>query len=122
MIAFLGPESILAGNAVYCAVAENGFLNLKSLIYQYINSGLIFENSGLLQQLLPKFESDAGVTSAAFQNCVTQNANNQFVLDVTNNSQVNATPTVLYNGIKLNAQTQLYNENGFKSAVGLNSI
>ena len=125
VLGFLGPDSLAAANAVYCAVGANKFLDLKTVLHNNVQAGLLMENSGIMGIFLPTYEAQLGLVDQNFQNCVGVNKYLPLVRYLNNQADINnlpGTPAVYLNGTKLDNQTQLFNEAGFKTAVGLSAV
>jgi protein-disulfide isomerase len=99
-LAFIGQESIWAGEAVECAGEQNRFWDLHDRLYA-VQGG---ENSGTFSKAnLEKIAGDIGL-GADFNVCLESDRYLQRVTDDTKAGQakgVNATPTLFVNGRKL---------------------
>jgi protein-disulfide isomerase len=99
-LAFIGQESIWAGEAVECAGEQNRFWDLHDRLYA-VQGG---ENSGTFSKAnLEKIAGDIGL-GAGFNACLESDRYLQRVTDDTKAGQakgVNATPTLFVNGRKL---------------------
>jgi protein-disulfide isomerase len=99
-LAFIGQESIWAGEAVECAGEQNRFWDLHDRLYA-VQGG---ENSGTFSKAnLEKIAGDIGF-GADFNVCLESDRYLQRVTDDTKAGQakgVNATPTLFVNGRKL---------------------
>ena len=99
-MAFIGPESIWAGEAVECAGEQNRFWDLHDRLYASQGG----ENTGTFSKAnLEKIASDIGLGSG-FGACLESDRYAQRVRDDTNAGQakgVTATPTLFVNGRKL---------------------
>jgi protein-disulfide isomerase len=117
MVSFLGPESIRAANAAYCAVPEGRFLEFHKSLYDIQgaeNSGL-FSNENLIQ-----VGQKLGITSAEFESCVNGGSNNEFVTKVADSMskyKVDSTPTVFINGTLWRPSSNTFNVDEFIAAV-----
>lgn len=103
-MSFIGPESVLAANAVACAADSGKFLNMHNALY--VNQPAS-ENSGKWNNdLLILTGISAGVTDKKFSACVKngkyQNWTSQIMKDADKQS-VNSTPTMFINGKLLNS-------------------
>jgi protein-disulfide isomerase len=126
IVNFLGDNSTVLGNVVYCAIAENKFFDVKNAIHQEVNSGILTEDSPILYTILNSFIlPPLGLTDTTFNNCVNSG---QYTAQLNNTTSqmtaanIQGTPAVFLNGQPLDNQTQLYDENGFKTALGLNVV
>jgi len=99
-LAFIGQESIWAGEAVECAGEQNRFWDLHDRLYA-VQGG---ENSGTFSKAnLEKIDGDIGL-GVGFNACLESDRYLQRVTDDTKAGQakgVNATPTLFVNGRKL---------------------
>jgi len=99
-LAFIGQESIWAGEAVECAGEQNRFWDLHDRLYA-VQGG---ENSGTFSKAnLEKIAGDIGL-GVGFNACLESDRYLQRVTDDTKAGQakgVNATPTLFVNGRKL---------------------
>jgi protein-disulfide isomerase len=108
---FLGPESIRAAEAAYCAMDQGKFWDYHDIIFD--NQG--GENTGALSdERLKEFASRLKLDNAAFNQCFDGNKYQQKVNDNVEYGRgkgVNATPYFLING------EQLVDQNGLINAV-----
>ena len=95
---FLGPESLQAAEAAYCAADQNKFWEFKEKIY--LNQGA--ENSGALSDAnLERFASQVKLDMTAFRQCFVSDKYAQQVQDdlATGKERgINGTPYFLVNG------------------------
>ena len=117
LLSFLGPESILAANALACAADENKFLALHSYLYSTQgaeNSG-VWSNAGLITA-----GTAAGISSTEYASCVNSGKYTNWVSNVGDDGVakgINSTPTVFVNGKELDRNTQYFDLTGFTKAV-----
>lgn len=117
MLSFLGPESILAANALACAADEDKFLSLHSYLYatQGAENTGVWSNEGLIS-----LAKEAGLSTSTFASCVNTGKYDNWVSDVGDDGVskgINSTPTVFVNGKKLDPQTQVFDAAGFSAAI-----
>ncbi|MDP1711471.1 MAG: thioredoxin domain-containing protein [Candidatus Nanopelagicaceae bacterium] len=117
VLSFIGPESILAANAVACSADEGKFLQFHSYLYKTQGS----ENSGAWSnEGLITAGADAGLSSGKFKNCINNGTYTSWVSDVANDGaakNINSTPTLFVNGKPLDRNTQYFDAAGFAAAV-----
>ena len=117
LLSFIGPESILAANALACAADENKFLALHN--YLYANQGAensgVWSNSGLIAAA-----TASGISSTKFVSCVNSGKYTDWVGKVADDGvskKIGSTPTVFVNGKELDRNTQYFDLAGFTKAV-----
>jgi protein-disulfide isomerase len=118
MLSFAGPESVLAANAVACSADEGKFLQYHA--YLYANQSPT-ENSGKwsIEGLLSA-GSEVGLTSSTFKSCVADGTYGQWVKNVADDGaskNINATPTVLKDGQKLDGNVVFFDPVAFAKAI-----
>jgi protein-disulfide isomerase len=95
---FLGPESVLAAQAAYCANDQNKFWEYHDTLYQNQNG----ENQGYITNTrLISFAKDLGLNTETFSTCVNDEKYKQKVQDDLNygmSKNVDRTPSFLVNG------------------------
>lgn len=120
VLSFLGPESVLAANALACSADEGRFLQFHSYLYKTQgaeNTG-VWSNAGLITA-----GAEAGLSSGKFQSCINNGTYSGWVNDVANDGaakNINSTPTVFVNGKPLDRNTQYFDATGFAAAVEAN--
>ncbi len=117
ILSFIGPESVLAANAVACAADEGKFLQLQTYLYSHQGK----ENTGTwTKSSLIKFGADAGISSSKFSDCVSKGTFMDWVsssADAGSKSNVSSTPTVKVNGKEIDRNTQYMDAVAFKKAL-----
>jgi protein-disulfide isomerase len=118
VLSFLGDESVRAANASFCAADEGQFLDFHKAIYA-VQSPV--ENSGFWSnETLVKMGKKIGITSTAFENCVTKGSKVDLVqanYDSMSKFGVQGTPTVFINGKKWERTQNAFVLDEFKAAV-----
>jgi protein-disulfide isomerase len=99
-LAFIGPESALAGRAAWCAQQRGKFWNYFALLYQHQDG----ENTGTFNTArLERWAGDAGLDRTAFGECLV-NSQSQAGLDAGSKAAqqygIDATPSFVVNGDK----------------------
>ena len=117
LLSFIGPESILAANALACAADEEKFLPFHARLYatQGAENSGVWSNEGLITSA-----KEAGLSSSSFASCVNSGKYSNWVSDVGDegvSKGINSTPTVFVNGKELDRQTQYFDLAGFSTAV-----
>ena len=117
ILSFIGPESVLAANAVACAADEGKFLPLQTYLYSHQGK----ENTGTWTKAsLIKFGADAGVASDQFSSCVSKGTFMDWVsnsADAGSAAKVSSTPTVKVNGKEIDRNTEYMDAAAFKKAI-----
>lgn len=118
VLSFLGDESVRAANASFCAAEEGQYLDFHSALYT-VQSPL--ENSGFWSNdTLVKIGKKIGITSAAFETCVTKGSKIDLVkanYDSMSKFNVQGTPTVFINGKLWERKSPDFNLAEFSAAV-----
>ncbi|MBC7463268.1 MAG: thioredoxin domain-containing protein [Actinobacteria bacterium] len=117
LLSFIGPESILAANALACSADEDKFLALHKYLYatQGAENSGIWSNEGLISAA-----KEAGLSTSTFSSCVNSGKYTNWVSDVGDEGAakgINSTPTVFVNGKELDRKTQYFDLAGFSAAV-----
>ena len=98
MVSFIGPDSVRAANAAYCAADEGRFIEFHKSLYAIQGQ----ENSGVyINENLVEVGKRLGITSDSFQSCVNENKYGDTVKKVYDSMQKNnvtGTPTLFING------------------------
>lgn len=99
-LAFIGPESSLAGRAAWCAEQRGKFWEYFALLYQHQDG----ENTGTFNTArLERWAGDAGMDRTAFGECLVS-SESQAGLDAgaraAQQQAINATPSFIVNGDK----------------------
>jgi protein-disulfide isomerase len=122
-LSFLGndsadDESIAASNAVYCATDEDKFIDMHKALYVVQSQA---ENSGFLNNKnLIAIGKKAGISSTAFEACITNKSKMMNVVAATQSMtryNVQGTPTTFINGKVWNRQSPGFDLGEFKAAV-----
>ena len=118
VLSFLGDESVRAANASFCAADEGQYLDFHKAIYA-VQSAV--ENSGFWSnETLVEMGKKIGITSKAFQDCVTKGSKVDLVqanYDSMTKFGVQGTPTVFINGKKWERTQNAFVLDEFKAAV-----
>jgi protein-disulfide isomerase len=117
LLSFIGPESILAANALACSADEDKFLALHAHLYatQGAENSGVWSNEGLISAA-----KEVGLTSSTFKKCVNSGKYTNWVSNVGDDGVakgINSTPTVFVNGKELDRATQYFDLAGFSAAV-----
>jgi protein-disulfide isomerase len=114
-MAFLGPESIKAANAAYCAGVQGRFWQY----HDYLFANQAPENSSVLTDgRLVQYGASVGASGSSFEKCVADGTYVPWVNRVSAMAQqrgINATPTLLLNGSPMAATA--FTPEGFAAAV-----
>jgi protein-disulfide isomerase len=117
VLSFIGPESILAANAVACAADEGKFLQLHAYLYAHQGQ----ENTGTwINAALVKAGVAAGITTSKYSSCVTNGTFTNWVSAVAGDGSaknITATPTVKVNGKEIDRNTQYMDAAAFAKAI-----
>jgi protein-disulfide isomerase len=118
ILSFLGDESVRAANASFCAADEGQYLDFHKAIYAVQSQ---VENSGFWSnETLVEMGKKIGITSKAFQDCVTKGSKVDLVqanYDSMTKFGVQGTPTVFINGKKWERTQNAFVLDEFKAAV-----
>lgn len=118
VLSFLGDESVRAANASFCAADEGQYLDFHKALYT-VQSPL--ENSGFWSNdTLVKIGKKIGITSTAFESCVTKGSKVDLVqanYDSMAKFGVKGTPTIFINGKLWERTTPDFNAQEFIAAV-----
>jgi len=100
-LAFIGPESALAGRAAWCAQQQGKFWEYFTLLYQHQHG----ENTGTFSTArLEQWAGDLGLDRAAFDACLSSAQSLAGLHAAAGEAQrfgVNVTPTFVINGQKV---------------------
>jgi len=123
LVAFLGDESILAGNATLCAAESGHFLDFHNYLFanqQPVENFGIWNNTYFLQ-----LGKALNITDPNFSNCLTSVKYQSWLATQTQSTdfaRTNSTPS-LYLDNKLQDNTAIaFNKNGFETLFGLNVV
>lgn len=98
---FIGPESLKAAEASYCAADQNKFWEYHEYLYSHQNG----ENKGTFADAnLKLFAKGLGLDSKAFETCLDTDKYKDKVDNGTNDGRlagVDSTPTLFVNGVKI---------------------
>ncbi len=117
ILSFIGPESVLAANAVACAADEGKYLQLQGYLYAHQGK----ENTGTWTNAsLIESASAAGVASDKFTSCINKGTFLDWVTnsaDAGSAANVSSTPTVKVNGKEIDRNTEYMDAAAFKKAI-----
>ena len=123
LVAFLGPESILAGNATLCA-AENGhFLAFHNFLFahqQPVENFGAWDNSYFAQ-----VANLLNITDPNFQSCLTTVKYQAWLSTQTQSpgfARTESTPSLYLDNQLLDNTAIAFNRNGFETLFGLNVV
>lgn len=99
--AFLGPESVLAGQAAQCAKDQNAFENYADKLFAEQNG----ENRGTyINPNLKRFAKEIGLDENTFNTCLDSNKYESFIKAETKATDalgIRSTPTIFIDGQKI---------------------
>lgn len=110
-MSFIGPESVLAANAVACAADENEFLEMNLALFQ--NQADQSNTGKWSKEFLTQLGKSIGITSSNFESCVNNGKYIRWTSNVaaaSGKANVNSTPTVFVNGKALDRDKGEYGD------------
>ena len=110
-LSFIGPESVLAANAVACAADENEFVDMNLALFQ--NQADQSNTGKWSKEYLAQLGKSIGITSSNFESCVNEGKYVRWTSNVATASgkaDVNSTPTVFVNGKALDRDAGEYGD------------
>ena len=117
LLSFLGPESVLQGNAASCAADSDKYNDYHDLLYAAQGE----ENSGIWNnESLILAGKSVGITDKEFEKCVNTGKYNNYLNNISADAakkKVTSTPTVFVDGKELDRNTQYFDNEAFVKAI-----